>query len=1176
MTRHFMKSPSTFFLAVLLSVLVFSCDQKIKNKLNDGPRRIEILFLGHASEHHNSARNMPLLASVLSREGINFSYTENPEDLNEETLGYYDGLMIYANHEQITPVQEEALLNFVNDGKGFIPIHCASFCFQNSPEYIRLVGGQFQKHDTGTFVAAIIQKDHPAMQALDTFSTWDETYVHHKLSDDRTVLMERVEADHREPWTWVKEHGKGRVFYTAYGHDERSWNNPGFHQLIKQGIVWAVGDVVRSQWETFAKEIPTLEYKDAPNIPNYEKRNPLPKYQEPLSPEESARLIQVPPGFDLELFASEPDIINPIAMEWDEKGRLWVIETVDYPNTVRDDKSSGDDRIKICEDTDGDGKADKFTLFADKLNIPTSMVFVNGGVIVSQAPHFLFLKDTDGDDRADVRDVIMEGWGTFDTHAGPSNLKYGFDNNIWGVVGYSGFEGTVAGERRDFDQGVYKFSPDVSTLEFLTRTSNNTWGLGFSENNDVFASTANNTHSVFMGISDKMAEGVEGIPLGSIKIDGHYAMHPITDKVRQVDVFGGFTAASGHNFYTARNYPKEYWNHAALVAEPTGHLVHIAWIEKDGAGFVEKDGWNLFASADEWVAPVEAKVGPDGSVWVLDWYNFIVQHNPTPSTERGGYAAVNGPGNAYENPLRDKTHGRIWRVVYREAKPYKARQLSKDEPDDLVDALSGDNQFWRMTAQRLLVESKNVEVLPSLYDLIKNEQNDSDGQNYPATHALWVLDGLHVIQSGNEAFQVATGALKHPAAGVRKAAIQILSGIQWTEQAILKSGILKDPDPNTRLTAVLSLVKVAPSDELGKILFDMSNEQGVKEDNWLSKAVYVAASRHQKGFIGAFMKASPDFNQSKAEKKRESPAFDDMAWEQMNLPQSIERAGLQIDGVVWFRKVIDIPANAAGRQAILSLGPIDDSDETWVNGIKVGSTKNEYNKPRKYTIPGLALKTGKNTIAIRMEDTGNRGGLYGKEEDMFLESGKRKIPLTGEWKYEIEKQYNADATPIFKNASIGELFVNTYMGKTTGPEPAGADLPVGETGAIVITIKALENEMKYDIKNFTVEAGKPVQIIFVNPDFMQHNLVITKPGTMETVGKAADKIASDPKGAAMHYVPDMPEVLFNTPLINPQETVKLEFIAPEQPGDYPYVCTFPGHWSIMNGVMKVVKSKTAL
>ena len=204
------------------------------------------------------------------------------------------------------------------------------------------------KHDTATFTASIINKDHPLVESISEFSTWDETYVHTKLSDDRTVLMERIEGDHHEPWTWIKEHGKGKVFYTAYGHDERTWNHPGFHKLLQAGILWVVGDGVKRQWEEFRKGIPALVYREEANIPNYEKRNPAPKFQQPLSPEESRKLIQVPVGFDLELFASEPDIINPIAMEWDEKGRLWVIETVDYPNTVREARG-GDDRIKTGE-----------------------------------------------------------------------------------------------------------------------------------------------------------------------------------------------------------------------------------------------------------------------------------------------------------------------------------------------------------------------------------------------------------------------------------------------------------------------------------------------------------------------------------------------------------------------------------------------------------------------------------------------------------------------------------------------------------------------------------------------------------------------------------------------------------------------------------------------------------
>ncbi len=150
------------------------------------------------------------------------------------------------------------------------------------------------------------------------------------------------------------------------------------------------------------------------------------------------KLTQVPVDFEVKLFAQEPDITNPIAMSWDERGRLWIVESVDYPNTFLETDGAANDRIKICEDTDGDGKADKFTVFADKLNIPTSMVFANGGVIVSMAPYFLFLKDTNGDDKADIREVVMDGWEKTDTHFGPSNLQYGFNNKIWGVVG-SGF-----------------------------------------------------------------------------------------------------------------------------------------------------------------------------------------------------------------------------------------------------------------------------------------------------------------------------------------------------------------------------------------------------------------------------------------------------------------------------------------------------------------------------------------------------------------------------------------------------------------------------------------------------------------------------------------------------------------------------------------------------------------
>ena len=191
------------------------------------------------------------------------------------------------------------------------------------------------------------------------------------------------------------------------------------------------------------------------------------------------KFIQVPAGFSLELFASEPDIVKPISFTFDERGRLWVIEAIDYPNDVRNGEP-GDDRIKIVEDTDGDGKADKFTVFADDLNLADEPdVRQRRRRSSSAAPHMLFLKDTDGDGKADVRQILSTGWGIRDTHAGPSNLQYGPDNYIWGSVGYSGFDGEMNGKKLQFTQGTYRFKPDGSGFEYMTMSTNNTWGLGF-------------------------------------------------------------------------------------------------------------------------------------------------------------------------------------------------------------------------------------------------------------------------------------------------------------------------------------------------------------------------------------------------------------------------------------------------------------------------------------------------------------------------------------------------------------------------------------------------------------------------------------------------------------------------------------------------------------------------
>lgn len=651
--------------------------------------KLSLLFLGDDG-HHQPALRARQLIPVMAPRGIDVTYTDDVANLNDKTLAEYDGLIVYANIEKISPEQEKALLDYVADGHGFVPLHCASYCFLNSDKYVALVGGQFKSHKTGTFRVENAQPKHPIMAGFGGFESWDETYVHHSHGADRTVLEVRVEDDHREPWTWVRTHGKGRVFYTAWGHDERTWGHAGFHNLVERGIRWACKhdvSLVPDYRERPAfvapeimpprKDVKPFEYVDVgPKVPNYKPGKqdaPRTTMQKPLSPEESLKHYVTPKGFHLELFADGRNFEGkPIAMNWDERGRLWICETVDYPNELQT-AGEGRDRIRICEDTDGDWRADRFTVFAEKLSIPTAVTFYRGGAIVQNGVETLYLKDTDGDDKSDVRTVLIKGWALGDTHGGVSNLRYGLDNWIWGMQGYNNsapeYDFDEAGKPRKksqpFRMGFFRFKldnndpPTVTDLEFVRSTNNNTWGLGFSEEGLVFGSTANHNPSVYMPIANRYYERVRGWSpqqLGTIA-DTH-KFQPITNNVRQVDHHGGYTAAAGHALYTARRYPQQYWNRTAFVCGPTGHLVGTFVLKPNGTDFTSASPCNLIASDDEWAAPIAAEVGPDDNVWVLDWYNYIVQHNPTP------HGFKTGKGNAYESELRDKKHGRIYRVVY--------------------------------------------------------------------------------------------------------------------------------------------------------------------------------------------------------------------------------------------------------------------------------------------------------------------------------------------------------------------------------------------------------------------------------------------------------------------------------------------------------------------------------
>ena len=795
---------------------------------------IRVLFLGHESTHHDSSKVLPMLMERLGRDAIWFDYFTHPDQcLDPETLGHYDAVLLYANHGRIKPEQFDALNTFVESGHGFLPIHCASACFGNDPRFIALVGGRFKSHKTDTFQTRFLIPNHPVLAGVTEYQTWDETYVHDSLSKQgRTLLAERIDGEHHEPWTWVRTQGKGRVFYTASGHDERTWSNDQFQKLLKNAIIWSVGDDRKAAWENFLTSRGPEQREPNPFVANYEKRPEAITLQKPLAVQSSIQRTQVPADMHLELFASEPNIGKPIAMAWDERGRLWLAETRDYPHDVKED-GKGNDRILICEDTDGDGKADKFTVFAEGLNIPTGIVFANGGVIVSQPPRFLFLKSSKGDDHADIRQEILPGWGIRDTHAQASNLHYGLDNWLYGAVGYSGFSGTVAGKELKFAQGTYRFRPDGSALEFLHQFSNNTWGHSINDAGDQFGGTANNAPIFYGGIPATLAPAGMNL-MSAKKINVEDKAHPITPNYRQVDVFKGYTAACGSSFIYSPHLPARLQG-KAMVCEPTMKLIALMDVQKEGAGYVAKDGFNLVASSDEWMSPVCAEVGPDGAVWFCDWQNFIIQHNPTPSLIRGGFEGTTGIGGAHENPLRDHGRGRIYRVVWNKAPKGLSKSLPADaaKSRDWVAALNDPNPFWRTTAQRLLVEGKTSQYTDKLRALV----SANDGQ-IGAVHALWTLHGLGQLDEPTH-----RAALTARDSRLRRNATRALGADEPSRKLFFSASVISDPDPLTKLAAWIKLAEF-DGPQIQSVIRGVQKAAVAEKDEWLKQASRLLLRKH--------------------------------------------------------------------------------------------------------------------------------------------------------------------------------------------------------------------------------------------------------------------------------------------------------------------------------------------
>jgi putative membrane-bound dehydrogenase-like protein len=820
-------------LVLLLGLVGWSSTAVSPPAQAQGERKPRVLVLSASIEQSRFLMGMAPWPEAEPVEPGQLSGSTPAEKTRSVTLAVVDlERLPEAELSQAAPL----LLELLRQGKGVVLVGIPE---ERSRTLEQLAGTLLQPGPGTAQQLYIVDAGHPITQGLTTTKVATRFLQSGELPNDSRALVTTFVDGGLQPVVWVRQVGSGRAVFLLL---DSVWltQSPWIQAIYQRGWRWAAGElnVDRS----------IFRYVQVEGIPIYQPDQKIARQtqmQEPLNPATSMSRMALPEGFRVELFAAEPDVVKPIAMTFDARGRLWVIESVDYPNDVLPNPDrQGHDRIKICEDTDGDGRADRFRIFAENLNIPTSLLCVRDGVLVACPPYILFLRDTDGDDVADRREVLFRGFGRYDTHAVHSNFHYGLDNWIWATVGYSGGRLRVGDRTWSFRQGIFRFKPDGSAFEFVAPTTNNTWGLGITPTGHIFASTANNQHAFYLAIPNRYFEQVRGwYGVGIASIEDHKRYHPI-GPYRQVDFHGGFTAASGFEFYGDVFLPPPYGSDVALVCEPTGHLIHICFPKEEGSHFRTRDGYNLLASDDEWTAPIVATPGPDGAIWFIDWYNYVVQHNPTPP----GFET--GPGNAYVTPLRDKKHGRIYRIIppggIRSERPH----LDRASADELVRFLSHPSMWWRLQAQRLLVERQDRSAVAGLVGILRDAADP-----LALLHALWTLHGLGALEQVEA--ELFHRLARHRDPIVRRAVVQTIPRGPLARTCLIESRLLEDPNPKVRLAAFLTVAELPEADDFGEALWRSLTDPLVTQDRWLPEAATVAAAAAGRAFLkAAFRQAS--------------------------------------------------------------------------------------------------------------------------------------------------------------------------------------------------------------------------------------------------------------------------------------------------------------------------------
>lgn len=507
------------------------------------------------------------------------------------------------------------------------------------------------------------------------------------------------------------------------------------------------------------------------------------------TPDEAAARMVVPPGFHVEVVASEPMIRQPVAATFDERGRLWVIEYLQYPNPAglkpvtvdqflrtKYDRvpepppkgPRGADRIKILEDTDGDGRADKATTFLEGLNLASAVAVGHGGVFVGQAPYLLFYPDKDRDDRPDGDpEVLISGFGLEDAHATVNSMQWGPDGWLYGAQG-----STVTAKIRglEFQQGIWRYHPKTRQFELFAEGGGNTWGLDFDAGGNAFGSSNGHYFTFHMVQGGNYIKGfAKHGPLHNPNAFGYF------NSLEYRGTKPGGHVTPGGIIYQADAYPPEFQG-AFIGGNLLSNTVYWHPLTPTGSTFSMSTGGTLIDAKDPWFRPIDLLEGPDGSVNVVDWYDKRAAHLDPRDTW-------------------DRTNGRIYRVVYGQRRKVAPFDLAKQSSEELVALRTSKNDWFAREARRILAERRDASVIPSLKAHLKDDRDETIG-----LRDLWAL-----YVSGGLDDSTALGLLEHELAGVRRWTVRLLGDERRMSPSLLASLVqLAENDPNPAVRSQLA------------------------------------------------------------------------------------------------------------------------------------------------------------------------------------------------------------------------------------------------------------------------------------------------------------------------------------------------------------------------------------